>query len=144
MLLHEFCDGCVDEHELSDDVGDVDLAGDLVAGLVVGLHPGPVGVDSEQVEEGLKVGEQEEAEVVGAGGDLGSVVGEQDLAGEADLVSLFGVRSHDEDEANDGADQPPHVGEVSIELVEGPLVGYGLGGLPEDNLSVGKVGSLDI
>ena len=134
--FHKLGDGRVDEDELAEDIGDVELAGHLVAGLVVSLDPGPVGVDPNQVEEGLEIGEQEVAEVVGAGGDLGPVVGEQDLAGEADLVGLFGVGAHDEDEADDGADQPTHVGEVGVQLVEGPLVGDRLGRLPEDNLDI--------
>ena len=136
VLLHKLGDGRVDEQELPDDVGDVDLVGNLVAGLVVGLDPGPVGVDPDQIEEGLEVGEQEEADVVGARGDFFSVIGEQDLAGKADLVGPLGVGAHDEDEADDGADQPAHIRKVGVQLVEGPLVGDRLGRFSEDNLSV--------
>ena len=136
MLLHQLGDGCVDEHQLPDYVGHVDLVGDLVAGIHVALHLRPVGVDPDQVEEGLDVAEQEVADVVGLGGDLRLLVVEHDLPGEADLVGLLGVGAHDENEPDDGADQSPHVGEVGVQLVEGPLVSHRFGRLPEDNLDI--------
>ena len=144
MLLHQLGDGCVDEHQLPDYVGHVDLVSDLVAGINISLHPGPVGVDPDQVEEGLDVAEQEVAEVVGLGGDLSPFVVEHDLLGQTHLIGLLGVGAHDEDEADDGADQSPHVGEVGVQLVEGPLVGGSPRRFPEDNLGIGKVGSLDV
>ena len=43
--FHEFGDCRIDEDELAEDICDVELAGDLIAGLIVGLDPGPVGVE---------------------------------------------------------------------------------------------------
>ena len=59
MLFHQLGDRGVDEHQLPDDVGDVELARRLAAGLLEPLHFRPVGFEFEEVEEPLDVDQEE-------------------------------------------------------------------------------------
>ena len=55
--------------------------------------------------------------------------------GEADLVSLLAVLAHDEHEANDGADESPHVGQILIKGIVFPFELFMIGGLEKGELN---------
>ena len=54
--------------------------------------------------------------------------------GEADLKSLLAVLAHDEHEANDGADESPHIGEILIKGIVFPFKFLMIGGFEKGEL----------
>ena len=119
----QFGESSIEEHELSDDVGDVELAGHLLSALVVEVGGRPVRLELALAEETLEDHGEVVEEVEGAGGDLFSVVVEHHLPGNAHLVGLLSVELHYEYQPDYGADQPSHVREIIINFIETPLVG---------------------
>ena len=55
--------------------------------------------------------------------------------GKADLISLLAVLAHDEHEANDGANEPPHVGEILIKGIVLPFKCHIFGGFEKSKRS---------
>ena len=122
MLFHEFWDGCVHEHKFSHNVGHIYLVGNLVACLHVLLYLWPVRAEIDKIKEVFDITEDKISDIVGFWWYLFLVIVNHDLSGQTDLISLFGVGSHDEDESNDGPDQPSDIRKVSIKFIEGPFV----------------------
>ena len=54
--------------------------------------------------------------------------------GKADLISLLAVLAHNEHEANDGADESPHVGEILVKGIVFPFELLMVGGLEKGEL----------
>ena len=112
----------VEEVELPEDVGDVELVGDGVGPLLELLGLRPVGLAAERVEEELGVVAEEVEDVEGLRGDPPALVVHQHLLAQAYLVGLLRVLPHEEHQRHDRPHQSPHVGQVGVHLVEGPCV----------------------
>ena len=139
VFLQHFVCNCIQKHEFPHDVGDVYLAGNLLAGLVVHSGAFPVSAEVAQAEEGLK-GHQHEVKQVEILRRYLTIpvltviswVGVcEELFGETDFEGLFVVLSEQEHESDDGADETSHVGKVGVEGVVAPLDGEGAGRLVE-------------
>ena len=118
VLLEESGHRDVQEVQLAEDVGDVELVGDLVDGLLELLDLRPVGLAADQVQHELDVVGQEGDDVEGPGSDLFVVVVHQYFVGETDLVGLFSVLPHEEDETNNGAHKPSYIREILVNFIE--------------------------
>ena len=127
VLLHDVGDCIVEEHQLSDHVGYVDVQTGLLGTVDELLGFLPVDVTADSVEPPLDDRQQVVPGVEGLGVDLLIVVVDEQLPGDADLEGLFSVEAHDEEEGDHGSHQPAHVGEVVVDLVELPGVGGALG-----------------
>ena len=107
LLFEQLGEGSVNEHDFPDNVANIKLHGNLLAAVGVEVGGGPVGLIVALAEEVPEFDREVVEEVEGLGGYLFVVIVDHELLGDADLVGRFGVKLHDEDEANDGADKPP-------------------------------------
>ena len=111
-------DSHVEEVELAEDVGDVELVGDGVSPVLELLGLRPVRLAAERVEEELGVVAEEVEDVEGLRGDPSALVVHQHLLAQAHLVGLLRVLPHEEHQRHYRPHQPPHVGQVGVHLVE--------------------------
>ena len=144
MFFHQFWDSCIHEHQFSYNVCNIDLVGNLIACVHVLLYLWPVRVDIEEVKEVFKIAEDKIPDIVWFGRYLFLVIVDHDLFGQTYLISFFSVRSHDEDESNDGSNQPSNIGEVGIKFIECPFVFVDLGWFPKGYFSIGQRSSFQI
>ena len=135
FLLQQFIQSSIKEHEFPDDVSDVKLHRHLLTTFVIEICPGPVRFVLALAEDSLEHHAEVVEQVERARRYFLLVVVQHDLPGDADLVGLLGVELHYEDQPYYGADQPTHVREVRINLVEAPLVGGSFWRLSKKNLN---------
>ena len=122
VLFHQFGDGHIEEHQLPYDICDIHLARGFITCLLKLLDLWPVRVHLDEFQELFDKHHQEVEDTEGLWGNLLLIIINHDLLSQTQLVGLLRVRTHDEDQSDNGAHKSTDIGEIGVYFVECSLI----------------------